>query len=193
MTAMAAGRAGQRMRPLTDTTPKPLLPVRGKPLMQWPMEALALGGFRRLVVNTGWFGEQISSFFGTIPASKGHGLLSNLMHVEVADSHEEQDFGYALETAGGIVRALPLLDDVFWVLAGDVYAPDFVYTQASVDRFLASGILAHLWLVPNSPASPRWGLWFVRAGAGAEPGRGPIHLQHHRLVPLWCSIPSGMP
>ena len=57
-------------------------------------------------------------------------------------------------TAGGIVRALPLLSDVFWVAAGDVFAPDFVFTQAAVDRFSASGRLAHLWLVPNPPHNP---------------------------------------
>jgi MurNAc alpha-1-phosphate uridylyltransferase len=70
-------------------------------------------------------------------------------------SHEEQDFGYALETAGGIARALPLLGEVFWVLAGDVYVPDFACTQASVDRFSASGKLAHLWLVPNPTHNPK--------------------------------------
>jgi MurNAc alpha-1-phosphate uridylyltransferase len=151
---LAAGR-GQRMRPLTDHTPKPLLPLRGKPLMQWPMEALALGGFERLVVNTGWLGEQISDFFGTSPASNGHDSLSKLKHIELTYSHEEQDFGYALETAGGIARALPLLGEVFWVLAGDVYVPDFACTRASVDRFSASGKLAHLWLVPNPPHNPK--------------------------------------
>ena len=71
---LAAGR-GQRMRPLTDTTPKPLLRVRGKPLMQWPMEALARGGFGQLVVNTGWLGELISGFFGIIPEPTGHSSL----------------------------------------------------------------------------------------------------------------------
>ena len=58
---LAAGR-GERMRPLTDHTPKPLLPVHGKPLLQWPLEALVQGGFRHIVVNTAWLGEQISDF-----------------------------------------------------------------------------------------------------------------------------------
>lgn len=151
---LAAGR-GQRMRPLTDARPKPLLGVRGKPLMQWPMEALAHGGFRRLVVNTAWLGDQISDFFGAVPASTSHSSLHILQGVAVAYSHEGQDFGFALETAGGIVRALPLLGEVFWVLAGDVFAPEFAYTQASVDRFAASGKLAHLWLVPNPPHNPK--------------------------------------
>ena len=70
-------------------------------------------------------------------------------------SHEGQDFGYALETAGGIVRALPPLckglgeDPIFWVLAGDVFAPEFVFNAQSVARFAASNMLAHIWLVPN--------------------------------------------
>ncbi|PLC05467.1 nucleotidyltransferase [Variovorax sp. RO1] len=139
---LAAGR-GERMRPLTDATPKPLLDVRGKPLMQWPMEALAKGGFTELVVNTDWLGAQVAARFGANPVLEGHGALS------ISYSDEGRDFGGALETAGGIVRALPLLGEVFWVAAGDVFAPDFRFTQAAVDRFLASGKLAHLWLVPN--------------------------------------------
>ncbi len=139
---LAAGR-GERMRPLTDVTPKPLLEVRGKPLMQWPMEALAEGGFTELVVNTDWLGAQVAARFGANPVLAGHGALS------ISYSDEGRDFGGALETAGGIVRALPLLGEVFWVAAGDVFAPGFRFTQAAVDRFLASGKLAHLWLVPN--------------------------------------------
>ncbi|MET0542155.1 MAG: nucleotidyltransferase family protein [Variovorax sp.] len=138
---LAAGR-GERMRPLTDTTPKPLLEVRGKPLMQWPMEALAAGGFTELVVNTAWLGEQIPQRFAA-------------HRPPITYSHEGRDFGNALETAGGIVRALPLLGDIFWVLAGDVFAPEFRFTQDAVARFSAGGMLAHLWLVPNPPHNPR--------------------------------------
>ena len=158
---LAAGR-GERMRPLTDSIPKPLLPVRGKPLMQWPLEALGRGGFTGAVVNTAWLGEQIAAKFNDVfvlqPPSDGREKLSNTERVEIAYSHEGHDFGGALETAGGIARALPLLcppdasgpgADVFWVLAGDVFAPDFVFSQAAVERFVASGKLAHLWLVPN--------------------------------------------
>jgi MurNAc alpha-1-phosphate uridylyltransferase len=142
---LAAGR-GMRMRPLTDTCPKPLLPVQGKPLMWWAMEGLARGGFRRLVVNTAWLGDLIEKRLADWP--------QQVPGAEIVYSHEGQDFGYALETAGGISRVLPLLGDVFWVLAGDVYAPDFVFDQASVDRFAASGRLAHLWLVPNPAHNP---------------------------------------
>ena len=145
---LAAGR-GERMRPLTDHTPKPLLPVHGKPLMQWPMEALAAGGFTELVINTDWLGAQISQRFGAKPLLDGHAALS------ISYSDEGRDFGGALETAGGIVRALTLLGDVFWVAAGDVFAPGFAFTQASVERFLAGGKLAHLWLVPNPAHNPK--------------------------------------
>ena len=165
---LAAGR-GERMRPLTDHTPKPLLQVRGKPLMQWAMEGLARGGFTDFVVNTAWLGENISNHFGAIFSMQPAYLLPKQLSkkeqnsheafaVNIRYSHEGRDFGGALETAGGIVRALPMLceseaddeaDDVFWVLAGDVFAPDFKFSQSAVDKFKASGKLAHIWLVPN--------------------------------------------
>ena len=195
---LAAGR-GQRMRPLTDATPKPLLTVRGQPLMLWPMEALARGGFQRLVVNTAWLGEQISDFFGTIPSSSGHQALSNLNDVAVTYSHEGQDFGRALETAGGIARALPLLGEVFWVLAGDVFAPDFVFTQAAVDRFAASGRLAHLWLVPNPPHNPKGDFGLSPQGlalnqADEKHTFSTIALYRRTLFEApWCAIPAGNP
>lgn len=139
---LAAGR-GERMRPLTDSTPKPLLKVRGKPLIDWHAAALARSGFTRLVINTDWLGTQISDHFDLECATAGVSLLS------ISYSHEGADFGGALETAGGIARALPLLGDVFWVLAGDVFVPDFEFTRGAFERFAASGKLAHLWLVPN--------------------------------------------
>ena len=165
---LAAGR-GERMRPLTDHTPKPLLKVRGKPLMQWAMEGLAQGGFTEFVVNTAWLGDQIEAKFNRSiwlqPAcllpkqllKKEQTTLKSIA-VNIHYSHEGRDFGGALETAGGIVRALPMLcssdsddpeNDVFWVLAGDVFAPDFVFSQEAVDTFKATGKLAHIWLVPN--------------------------------------------
>ena len=143
---LAAGR-GERMRPLTDSTPKPLLAVRGKALIDWHVQALVRGGFTGLVINTAWLGEQIAGHFdhqiGLQPARYGREQLS------ISYSHEGLDFGGALETAGGIARALPLLGDVFWVLAADVFVPDFEFSQTAVDLFVASGKLAHLWLVPN--------------------------------------------
>ena len=143
---LAAGR-GERMRPLTDACPKPLLKVRGKALIDWHVQALATGGFTDLVINTDWLGQQFEPHFNQQislqPNKYGRGQLS------ISYSHEGADFGGALETAGGVARALPRLGDVFWVLAGDVFAPGFEFTQAAVERFTASGKLAHLWLVPN--------------------------------------------
>lgn len=131
------------MRPLTDTTPKPLLAVRGKPLMQWAMEGLQRGGVVDLVINTAWLGAQIPQHFGS--AFDAPGQASMHLHY----SQEGVDFGGALETAGGIARALPWLADTFWVAAGDVFAPDFVFDPEAYARFKASPQLAHVWLVPN--------------------------------------------
>ena len=144
---LAAGR-GERMRPLTDVTPKPLLPVRGKPLMQWPLEGLARGGVQSVVINTAWLGEQIPALFSETFTAPG--LLPVVLHY----SDEGSDFGGALETAGGIVRALPQLADVFWVAAGDVFAPEFVFSALAYERFKASPQLAHIWLVPNPAHNP---------------------------------------
>jgi MurNAc alpha-1-phosphate uridylyltransferase len=134
---LAAGR-GERMRPLTDGMPKPLLRVQGQALMQWHLQALASNGFGDVLVNTAWLGEQIEALYGNA----------------LQYSHEGRDFGGALETAGGIARALPALNEVFWVLAGDVYMPGFSFGQESFERFAATGKLAHIWLVPNPPHNP---------------------------------------
>lgn len=148
---LAAGR-GERMRPLTDSTPKPLLPVQGKPLMQWTLEALARGGFRDVLINTAWLGELIPAHFGEEFTPPPDGLTGGPRStLALCYSNEGADFGVALETAGGIVRALPQLADVFWVAAGDVFAPQFAFAQDAMARFTASGRLAHLWLVANPP------------------------------------------
>ena len=135
------------MRPLTDSTPKPLLQVRGKALIDWHIKALAAGGFVDLVINTAWLETQFPAYFerkiSLQPKQTARKQLS------ISYSHEGADFGDALETAGGIARALPRLGDVFWVLAGDVFMPGFEFNRVAVDRFEASGKLAHLWLVPN--------------------------------------------
>jgi MurNAc alpha-1-phosphate uridylyltransferase len=144
---LAAGR-GERMRPLTDHTPKPLLAVRGKPLMQWPMEGLVRAGFERILINTAWLGECIHAHYGSTAPLSGAGMA------RLSYSNEEQDFGYALETAGGISRALPHLAEVFWVVAGDVFVPEFSFDLQAVEQFTASDKLAHIWLVPNPPHNP---------------------------------------
>ncbi len=212
---LAAGR-GERMRPLTDTCPKPLLRVRGKPLLQWHLEALLLGGFTRAVINTAWLGPQIEQEFHGMFAlqpllDKRKQLLSQeLLHLHY--SREGEDFGAALETAGGICRALPLLcphladggSDVFWVVAADVFAPDFEFSRAAVEGFRASGKLAHLWLVPNPEHKPG-GDFALDADTGLAlnlPDDDPrprytystIGLYRHALfAPPWCDIAAGNP
>ena len=143
---LAAGR-GMRMRPLTDHTPKPLLTVHGQTLIDGPLKGLLAAGVRDIVVNTEWLSEQIEAH--CLAWAKSH------PDVHLRLSHEGRDFGYALETAGGIVRALPRLSPVFWVTAADVYMPDFVFDPAVVQRFIASERLAHLWLVPNPEHNPQ--------------------------------------
>lgn len=146
---LAAGR-GERMRPLTDHCPKPLLPVRGKPLIQYHVEALARAGLRDLVVNTAWLGHQIENHFEQA-ASRDRSALADGEPSRIHYSHEGLDFGGALETAGGIARALPLLDEVFWLVGGDVYVPEFEFSLAALDRFAAGGRLGHIVMVPNPP------------------------------------------
>lgn len=136
---LAAGR-GERLRPHTDHTPKPLLPVRGRPLIEWHLQALATAGVRQVVVNTAWLEDQF-------PAALGDGSRWGLsLHY----SMEGRDHGGALETAGGIAKALPALGEVFWVVAGDVFVPGFPFTGR-----LAAGHHVHLWLVPNAPHHPQ--------------------------------------
>ena len=222
---LAAGR-GERMRPLTDHTPKPLLEVRGQPLMQWAMQALAAGGFTDVVINTAWLGKKISAYFGEkidlkIGLQPAYLLPEQLLKkeqknaekecdsasVNIRYSHEGRDFGGALETAGGIVRALPMLcstdaDDVFWVLAGDVFAPDFVFSQEAVERFKATGKLAHIWLVPNPEHNTKGDFGLQADGrvmndAGSDGQKytfSTIALYRKSLFSLpYCDIPAGNP
>ena len=198
---LAAGR-GERMRPLTDHTPKPLLQVRGKPLLQWPLEALAQGGFRHIVVNTAWLGEQISDFAAKLELEfqqETQETQAAATPLHLALSHEGQDFGAALETAGGIVRALPQLGEVFWVLAGDVFAPSFVFSQRAVDAFVASDHLAHLWLVPNPAHHPAGDFGLSAEGlalnqAAVKYTYSTMGLYRRALFePPFCDIPAGNP
>jgi MurNAc alpha-1-phosphate uridylyltransferase len=136
---LAAGR-GQRMRPLTDLCPKPLLNVRGQAMITWHLHALAAAGVHDLVINTAWLGEQVEPHLRPLAKELG-------CHIHY--SHEGRDFGDALETAGGIARALPELADVFWVVAGDVFMPEFTFSAQALQNFEQGAALAHLWLVPN--------------------------------------------
>ena len=97
---LAAGR-GERMRPLTDHSPKPLLPVQGKPLMQWPLEALARGGFGQVVINTAWLGEQIEQQL----YAWGQEVESNTVEVHV----HPDDLGKVIGRGGRTATALRTL------------------------------------------------------------------------------------
>lgn len=137
---LAAGR-GERMRPLTDHTPKPLLEVGGKPLIAWHLERLAKAGFKEVVINHAHLGEQIEQ-------ALGNGGQWGL-HIQYSPEK------IALETAGGIANALPLLtenmngNEPFLVVNGDTYTEiDFVSLK------LLPNNLAHLILVDNPPQHP---------------------------------------
>ena len=175
---LAAGR-GERLRPLTDSVPKPLLEVRGKPLIIWHLEALARAGIREAVINLSWLGEQIRAALG---AGERFG---------VAIRYSEEPPG-ALETGGGIFQALPLLGaEAFLVVNSDTWtAVDFTRLR------LAPAALAHLVLVPNPEHHPRGdftlagsnvseagaarytysgiGLYRPELFAGCAPGRFPL-------------------
>ena len=130
---LAAGR-GERMRPLTDTTPKPLLTAGGKPLIVWHLERLADSGFRDVVINHAHLGAQIE-------AALGDGSQFGL---SIRYSPEPPG---ALETAGGIAHALPLLgSESFLVVNGDVWC-DWDFKRAHA----LAGRLAHLIFVANPP------------------------------------------
>ena len=203
---LAAGR-GERMRPLTDYTPKPLLCVRGKPLMQWPLEALARSGCVQVVINTAWLGEQISATFNDVfvlqPNSDLCVKLSKIKQMPFIFSQEGGDFGGALETAGGIARALPLLGDVFWLAAGDVFVPGFGFDAAAAQAFAASPMLAHLWLVPNPAHNPRGDFGLSPEGLALNlppESTQPRYtystialLRAALFAPPWCDIPPGNP
>ena len=185
---LAAGR-GERMRPLTDHTPKPLLKVHGKPLIEWHIEALARGGVRDIVVNTAWLEDQF-------PAALGDG---SRWGVRLTYSHEGRDFGGALETLGGISRALPLLGDTFWVVAGDIHAPSLVFPSDTAGNLIASNRLAHLWLVPNPPHNPRGDFGLASNGTALNRAEqqhtySTVGLYRAALfAPPWCDIPAGNP
>jgi MurNAc alpha-1-phosphate uridylyltransferase len=147
---LAAGR-GERMRPLTDRLPKPLLEVGGRPLIEWHLLALARAGITDIVVNLSWQGARI-------PEALGDGAR---LGVSLRYSDEGP---VALETGGGIFRALPLLGEgPFLVVNGDVWT-DFDFAQRPVP---AADALAALVMVPNPPQHPR-GDFALRPRADGE-------------------------
>ncbi|ODB39397.1 mannose-1-phosphate guanylyltransferase [Pseudomonas mosselii] len=127
---LAAGK-GERMRPLTLHTPKPLVPAAGKPLIEYHLEALASAGIREVVINHAWLGQQIEDHLGD----------GSRFGLRIRYSAE----GEPLETGGGIFKALPLLGDApFLLVNGDVWTDyDFTGLNAPLQG------LAHLVLVDN--------------------------------------------
>ena len=138
---LAAGR-GERMRPVTDRIPKPLLPVAGKPLIVWLLERLVRTGITELVVNVSHLGAMIEEALGDGTA----------LNARIAYSREAE----ALETAGGIAAALPLLGEApFAVVNGDIHTDfDFARLIPRATALSAEGTLAHLVLVDNPPHHP---------------------------------------
>ncbi len=175
---LAAGR-GERLRPLTDAVPKPLLRAGGRALVEWQIERLAAGGFRDLVVNHAHLGAQIEAVLGD----------GSRYGVRIRYSPESP----ALEVAGGIARALPLLDAApFVVVSGDIHT-DFDFASL-VPRIEAierdpDGCIAHFVLVDNPP-------WHAAGDMGLAAGRvrregptltygniGVFHPQSFREIP----------
>ena len=138
---LAAGR-GERMRPLTDTTPKPLLQVGREPLIGWHLRHLAAAGIREIVINHAWLGQQIEDTLGN----------GTTYGVHITYSAEG---GQGLETAGGIATALPLLgSDPFLVINGDILTDiDFSDAVRQSETLLSNG-LAYLWLTTNPSHNP---------------------------------------
>ncbi len=134
---LAAGR-GERMRPITDALPKPLVPVAGKPLIAWHLASLARAGFREVIVNTSWLAEALHAALGD----------GSAWGVSITWSDEGP---VPLETGGGIFRAAPLLGPgPFLVVNADIWT-DIDFGGLSLEE----GAHAHLVLVPNPPHNAR--------------------------------------
>ena len=159
---LAAGR-GERLRPITDTLPKPLVPVGGKPLIVYHLEALARARIHEIVINLSWLGGQLR---GTLGDGSAYGVS-----IQYSD-----EGAVALETGGGIFNALPLLGNApFLVVNGDVWTDlEFSPLCATAAADAQAGALARLVLVPNPPQHPR--------GDFALEGEHVIDAEQHRLT-----------
>lgn len=136
---LAAGR-GERMRPITDKTPKPLIPVNGKPLIEYHLEKLAAAGVTTVVINHAWLGQQIVD------------ALGDGCRWQLTIRYSAEQAG-ALETAGGIAKALPLLgEQPFWVINGDIWT-DFDFSL--LPKRLAENTLADIMLTDNPKHHPQ--------------------------------------
>ncbi|MDB5985091.1 MAG: nucleotidyltransferase family protein [Nevskia sp.] len=153
---LAAGR-GERMRPLTDSLPKPLIAVAGRPLIEHHIVKLAAAGVHEFVVNLGWLGEHLRDALGD----------GARFGVQIAYSDEGWP---ALETGGGVFKALPLLgSEPFLLLNGDVYAECDWPALVSRARTLAIDDLAHLLLVPNPPHNAKGDFGLAQARVRNQP------------------------
>src|SRR5690606_1681481 len=169
---LAAGR-GERMRPLTDSCPKPLLSVAGRPLIVWHLERLAAAGFTDVVINLSWLGEQIAERLGD----------GSRYGVRIAWSREPWP---ALETGGGIFNALELLgSSPFLLVNGDVFT-DVDFTRV----LLQPGDLAQLVLVPNPPHHPDGDFW-LQAGRIVEEGGMAQRLTYSGIAVLHPELFDG--
>ena len=136
---LAAGR-GTRMAPLTDTCPKPLIPLCGKPLIIHHLEKLAAAGITDIVINHAWLGEQLEQTLGN----------GSSWGIKIQYSPENE----ALETGGGVYQALPLLgEDAFLLINGDVWT-NWDYSEV-MNTSLQEGELGHLWLIDNPAHNPQ--------------------------------------
>jgi MurNAc alpha-1-phosphate uridylyltransferase len=157
---LAAGR-GERMRPLTDELPKPLLTIKNKSLLAWHVEALSAAGIQDVVINHAWLGKKIEDALGN-----GSQFGLNITYSPEAS---------ALETAGGIRKALPLLNpsDYFLVINGDVFSPNLPIQQlldrASDLRSMPSRPLAHLLMVANPVQHPEGDFYIQDSQVSNEP------------------------
>jgi MurNAc alpha-1-phosphate uridylyltransferase len=157
---LAAGR-GERMRPLTDQLPKPLLTIGKKSLLAWHLEALSAAGIKDVVINHAWLGYKIE------------GALGNGSQFDLNITYSPETS--ALETAGGIRKALPLLDptDYFLVINGDVFGPNLpikrLLEQASSLRSMPNQPLAHLLMVPNPVQHPEGDFYLKDSEVSNQP------------------------
>jgi N-acetyl-alpha-D-muramate 1-phosphate uridylyltransferase len=159
---LAAGR-GERMRPLTDDLPKPLLTIQKKSLLAWHLEALAQAGINHVVINHAWLGNKIEAALGS----------GKQFDLQITYSPE----GTALETAGGIVKALPLLQpqDYFLVINGDVFSPNLplgeILDTVVKLRNDSNKPLAHLLMVPNPSQHPDGDFYLQGAKVSSQNSR----------------------
>ncbi|MBB5193019.1 MurNAc alpha-1-phosphate uridylyltransferase [Silvimonas terrae] len=182
---LAAGR-GERMRPLTDTCPKPLLDVGGKPLIVWHIEKLAAAGVTDLVINHAWLGQRVEETLGD----------GRQWGVHIRYSPEST----ALETAGGIAHALPLLGDApFMVINGDIFTDyDFAQLRPVMARMAQNAECSgHLVLMPKADYPTGRDLAVDTAGYAKAAGAGDVPMTFAGIAvytpAFFAEVPQDQP